>query len=165
MRRPMPTSRESHIEFSTIAKRASFARQMHVGLPRDELNGLPLRLGRTAEVPPLLDPQVAAVAPAQSLQLFQESRHALAVFWIILGERGQDADAARTLLRNRCQRAGDHRPASQQHNEIAPPHADAPALLRCSTILRSPCGLQWQERFGCDNRLLEKERACCSPVT
>src|SRR5262249_10934359 len=74
--------------------------------------------------PTIVDPHVAAVSPAQLLELLQKRTDPCHSFRIVRGQRGQHADAPHSLalLRPRRERPRRRR-AAEQRDELAPFHS------------------------------------------
>src|SRR6516164_10758504 len=83
--------------------------------------------------PMLVEPDVAAVRPAQLCELLLECANSRFVLAVALGVRHQDSDApyATWLLRARRERAS--RRASDQRDELAPPNHSITSSARPSS--------------------------------
>jgi hypothetical protein len=81
-------------------------------------------LGVFSGGPPSIDPQIAAVGPAQLLQPLQKRRHAGLSFGIVCGATQEYANPPHSigLLRARRQRQRRRRTA-EKRDELATPHS------------------------------------------
>ena len=91
--------------------------------------------GRLALAPEIIDPQIAAVGPAQLLQRLQKRCRTVLRVRIVGVDAGDHADAPHALLRARGERPrnGRRRRAAKHRDELAPPHSIT-SSARASTV-------------------------------